>query len=162
MAEAWVGASSSLDMLNRELEALIYAKKAIELEPENGDYWCFLAGLQAKYDLPDDAVVSFEKAIDEGYLLEDVWEDFAQLALTIKNAELSESVIVRGLEIHPDNKLLQVYQSIALYRSNNEDEAFETLAQVLVQDPALIEEFILFYPKGMERQEIQYLIESMK
>ena len=68
-------------MLNRELEALIYAKKAVELEPDNGDYWCFLAGLQAKYDLPDDAVVSFENAIDEGYLLEDVWEDFAQLEL---------------------------------------------------------------------------------
>lgn len=162
LAEAWIGASSSLDMLGRELEALEYAKKAIALENENGDYWCFLAGLQQKYDLPNDSINSFEKSIEHGYLLEDVWEDYAQLALSMGDNELAESVIERGLAMHAENKLLQVYRSILLYRNNDEDQAFETLVQVLVQDPSMIEEFILFYPKGIEKDEIQFLIESMK
>lgn len=162
MAEAWIGASSSLDMLGRELEALEYAKKSIELDADNGDYWCFLAGLQQKYDLPDDAAQSFETAISHGYLLEDLWEDYAQLALTTHNHELAESVIERGLDVHAANNLLQVYRAILLYRLNDEDQAFETLVQALVQDPKMIEDFLYFYPKGMEREEIQFLIGAMK
>ena len=161
MADAWLGASSSLDMLSRELEALEYAKKAIKIDPENGDYWCFMAGLQVKYDLPNESINSFEKAIEHGYLLEDIWEDYAQLCLSIKNDVRATSVVERGLELHQDNKTLQVYRSITLYRSNKEDEGFEILVQVLMQEPKLIEEFIFFYPKGMELDEIQFLIESM-
>ena len=71
MAEAWLGASSSLDLLGRELEALEYGKKAIQADPENGDYWCYLAGLQMKYDLPDDSQISFETAIEKGYVKEE-------------------------------------------------------------------------------------------
>lgn len=162
MAEAWIGASSSLDMLDRELEALEYSKQALAIDENNGDYWCFLAGLEMKYDLPDNALLSFEKAIEKGYLLEDVWEDYAQLCLTLKNQELAKSVIDRGQAIHSENKLLQIYKAILYYRENEEDLGFEILVQTLMQEPKLIEEFILFYPKGMELEEIQFLIESMK
>jgi len=162
MAEAWLGASSSLDLLGRELEALEYGKKAIQADPENGDYWCYLAGLQMKYDFPDDSQISFETAIEKGYLMEDVWEDYAQLCLTVKNNKQAQTVIDRGLDLHEDNKMLQLYKAILLYRQDLEDDGFEILVQVLVQDPTLIEEFILFYPKGMETEEIQFLIESMK
>jgi len=162
MAEGWIGASSSLDMLERELEALEYAKRAVEIDNKNGDYWCFLAGLEMKYDLPYDAVNSFEKAIEMGYLLEDVWEDYAQLCLTLKDQELAKSVVDRGQAIHAENKLLQVYRSIIHYRDREEDMGFELLVQTLMQEPKLIEEFILFYPQAMELEEIQFLIESMK
>ena len=162
MAEAWLGASSSLDLLGRELEALEYAKKAIAADPENGDYWCYYAGLQAKYDLPNESMISFETAIEKGYLMEDVWVDYAQLCLSINNDDKAHSVIERGLSLHEENKTLQVYRAVIMYRQNNEDEGFEILVQVLMQDPLLIEDFILFYPKGMEMEEIQFLIESMK
>ncbi|GAB5539237.1 MAG: hypothetical protein Salg2KO_13400 [Salibacteraceae bacterium] len=162
MAEAWLAASSSLDMLGRELEALEYAKKAVDIDPDNGDYYYFLAGLYAKYDLPDDAINGYEKTIETGYLMEDVWVDYAQLCLSIKNNQLADDVIERGLEQHSDNKLLQVYQSVLHFRNDREDVGFEQLVELLVSDPQLLEEFILFYPKGMETEEIQYLIESLK
>lgn len=162
LAEAWIGASSSLDMLGRELESLEYARRAIKIDSENGDYWCFLAGLQMKYDLPDDSVNSFENAIEFGYTHKDLWEDYAQLCLTLKNNDLCDKVLSRGIALHGDNRLLQVYKSIHHYRNNEEDAGFELLVSVLMQEPALIEEFILYYPKGVELEEIQFLIESMK
>lgn len=162
LAEAWIGASSSLDMLGRELEALEYAKQAIKIDNENGDYWCFLAGLQMKYDLPNESVNSFEKAIEFGYTHQDLWEDYAQLCLTLKNNDLTDSVVSRGTALHGDNRTLQVYKSIHHYRCNEEDAGFELLVNVLMQEPTLIEEFILYYPKGIELEEIQFLIESMK
>jgi len=162
MAEAWIGASSALDMLGRELEALEYAKKAVNLEPENGDYWCFLAGMQVKFDLPDDAIISFEQAIDNGYVFEDLFEDYTQLTLSIKNAELRQSVLERGLDLYPENKLLLIYQSVSHYLNKDEDQGFELLVDVLLQHPELIDQFILYYPKAIEREEIQYLVESMR
>lgn len=162
MAEAWLGASSSLDVLGRELEALEYAKKAIATDSDNGDYWCYLAGLQSKYDLPNDSIVSFETAIEMGYLMEDVWEDYAQLCLELKNDDKAQSIVDRGLSLHEENKTLLVYRAVLMYRQNNENDGFEILVQVIMQDPLLIEEFITFYPKGMEMEEIQFLIESMK
>ncbi len=162
MAEAWLGASSSLDILGREIEALEYAKKAISSDPENGDYWCYYGGLQSKYDLPNEAEISFETAIEKGYLMEDVWVDYTQLCLSLKNDEKAQNIIDRGLSLHEDNISLQLYRAVVLYRQRNEDEGFEVLVQALMQDPLLIEEFILFYPKGMEMEEIQFLIESMK
>ena len=162
MSEAWIGASSSLDTLGRELEALEYARKATELEPENADFWCFLAGLQMKYDLPVESAMSFEKSIACGYRQEDLWEDYAQLCLSMKDTEGAQSVLDRALDHHPDNHLLKVYKSIVHYRNGDEDTGFELLVQTLMQEPMMIEEFILYYPKGMELEEIQFLIESIK
>lgn len=162
MGEAWLGASSSLDMLGRELEAIEYAKSAIEVDKDNGDYWYFLGGLQAKYDLPFEAINCYEEAIEKGYLMEDVWEDYTQLCLTIKQDNTASEVVDRGLVLHEDNIRLKLYKASLLYRNKQEDEGFEILVDVLMQDPTLIEEFIIFYPKGMEMDEIQFLIESMK
>ncbi len=162
MAEAWLAASSSLDMLGRELEALEYAKKAIELEPENEDYHFFIAGLFAKYDLPDDALNAYEKTIEFGYLNEDVWVDYIQLCLSINNDALAKDVVDRALEVHSENHYIKLYEAVLNFRSKNEDEGFEQLVNLLVLKPELIEEFILFYPKGMETEEIQFLIESLK
>jgi tetratricopeptide (TPR) repeat protein len=161
MAEAWIGASSALDELGRELEALEYAKKAIKLDPENGDYHCFLAGLQMKYDLLLESADSFERAIARGYLHEDLWEDYAQLALTMKNYELAGSILHRGLTEYPDNQLLGLYNCIVQYHEGKEEAAFEKLVEILIQEPELIEEFVLFYPKATESKDIQFLIHSL-
>lgn len=162
MAEAWIGASSSLDTLDRELEALEYARKATTLEPENADFWCFLAGLQMKYDLPVESALSFEKSIECGYEQEDLWEDYAQLCLTMKDTEGAASVVNRALFHHPEHHLFNIYKSIVLYRKGDEDAGFELLVSTLMLDPSLIEEFVLYYPKGIELEEIQFLIESIK
>lgn len=162
LAEAWVGASNALDFLDREIEALQYAMKAVEIDDQNGDYWCFLASLQQKYDLPDDAIISYEKAIEFGYKEEDLWEEYAELCLSLKLNIVAESAIERGLEYHPQNLLLQLYKCIMLYRNKREEEGFDLLVSILMQDSKLIEEFILHYPKGIELDEIQYLIDSLK
>ncbi|MEX2595402.1 MAG: tetratricopeptide repeat protein [Salibacteraceae bacterium] len=161
MSEAWIGASNALDELNRELEALEYAKTAIKIEPDNGDFYCFLAGLQMKYDLLLESVESFEKAIELGYIHEDLWEDYCQLAFSIKNFLLSGDILKRGLEAYPENNLLHLYQCIYLYTIGEDEEAFEKLVEVLIKEPELIEEFVNYYPKGIERKNIQFLIESI-
>jgi len=161
MAEAWIGASSSLDDLGREIEALEYANKAVKLEPDNGDYYCFLAGLQMKYDLLIDSAASFEKAIEYGYVEEDLWEDYSQLALTLKNTELIGEVVSKGLDRYPENHLLQLYQCIYRYSIGKDEEAFEKLVELLIQEPALIEEFVLYYPKAVESKDVQFLIQSL-
>lgn len=161
MAEAWIGASSALDELGRELEALEYARKAIQLDLENGDYHCFLAGLQMKYDLLFDSAESFENAVNHGYLHNDLWEDYAQLCLTMKNFERTESVLSRGLTEYPDNPLLNLYQCVLQYHRGEEEKAFEKLVELLIQEPHLIEEFVLYYPKAVESKELQFLIYSL-
>lgn len=162
MAEAWIGASSSLDMLERELEALEYAKRAIEIDNENGDYWCYLAGLQMKYDLHVESAKSFEHAIESGYTEPDLWEDYIQLALSLNDDDLALSIAKRGHDLYPDHTLLRLYQSVAMYRTNQEEKGFEQLVELLITEPSLIQEFILYFPKGIEIQEIQHLIETLK
>lgn len=161
MAEAWIGASSALDELGRELEALEYARKALQLDPENGDYHCFLAGLQMKYDLLVESAESFESAIRFGYLHEDLWEDYAQLSLSMKNYELAHFVLERGLTEFPNNHLLNLYQCIVHYNHGSEEMAFEKLVELLIQEPELIEEFVMYYPKAVESKDIQFLIDSL-
>jgi len=161
MAEAWIGASSSMDELGREIEALEYANKALKIEPTNGDYYCFLAGLQMKYDLLIDSAASFEKAIENDYIEEDLWEDYSQLALTLKNNDLIGEVVHKGLEHYPDNNLLMLYQCIYRYSIGKDEEAFEKLVELLIQEPALIEEFVLYYPKAVESKDVQFLIQSL-
>lgn len=161
MAEAWVGAASALDELNRELEALEYAKKALVIDETNGDYHCFLAGLQMKYDLLDESAESFEKAIEHGYIEPDLWEDYCQLALSMKNYTLAERIIERGLHLFPDHDLLHLYKTIYLYTQGKDEEAFELLVEVLIQEPSLIEEFVLYYPKAVESQDIRFLINAL-
>lgn len=161
MAEAWIGASSALDELNRELEALEYAKNALHLDPENGDYHCFLAGLQMKYDLLIESADSFEKAITNGYIHEDLWEDYTQLSLSMKNYDLARSIIDRGLTTFPNNHLLSLYECIVQYQKGDEEIAFEKLVELLIQEPELIEEFVMYYPKAVESKDIQFLIHSL-
>ena len=161
MAEAWIGASSALDELNRELEALEYAKKAIKLDKENGDYHCFLAGLQMKYDLLIDSADSFEKAISFGYKEADLWEDYCQLSFALKNYDLSRDILRRALHLYPENRLLQLYESICLYADGKDEQAFEQLVEILIQEPSLLEEFVFYYPKGMESKDIQFLVEAL-
>lgn len=161
MAEAWIGASSSLDELGRELEALEYAKRALKLDPDNGDYHCFLAGLQMKYDLLVESVDSFELAIENGYMHEDLWEDYAQLSLTLRNYDLTRSVIDRGRKNFPENQLLSLYDCIVQYQFGEEEQAFENLVELLIQAPELIEEFVMYYPKAVESKDIQFLIHSL-
>lgn len=162
MAEAWIGASSSLDMLNRDLEALEYAKKAILIDPENGEFWNYQAGLQAKYKLHDEAYNSFEKAIEFDYEEPELWERYIQMCLELGNLSSSLDNCERALAEFPENLRIQLYKAVSLYLLKKEDEAFELLVSVLLQDKNLIEEFILLYPKGIELDEIQYLIDSIE
>jgi len=112
--------------------------------------------------LPDDSIISFEKAIDLGYIEEDLWEEYSELCLKLKMNVIAESAIERGLEHFPNNLLLQLYQVIIMYRNKKEDKAFDQLVNILIQDPTLIEEFLVHYPKGVEIEKIQFLIESLK
>lgn len=161
MDEAWIGASSALDQLGRELEALEYAKKAIELDPENGDYHCYLAGLQMKYDLLVESAESFEKAMLLGYLEEDLFEDYCQLAYSLDQYDLSIQIVDEGLRLFPKNEFLQLFQCINLYAQGQDEVAFEKLVEVLIAKPALIEEFVMYYPKAMEIKEILFLIDAL-
>jgi len=92
---------------------------------------------------------------------EDLWEDYSQLALTLKNTELIGEVVSKGLDRYPENHLLQLYQCIYRYSIGKDEEAFEKLVELLIQEPALIEEFVLYYPKAVESKDVQFLIQSL-
>jgi len=162
MAESWIGASNALDMLGRELEALEYAKKAIQLDPDNEDYWCYQAGLQQKYNLPVESSISYEKGIELGGQEAQMFEDYASLALSMKDEKLLHKILQQGLELHTNNELLRLYESIHYYLTGKEDIAFEKLVEVLIKNSSLINEFLIHFPQGMEFNEIQFLVESLQ
>ena len=65
-SDAWYAIALILDFQSRDMEALHYMKKALELNKDNVDYWFTYAEIQEKIGFIEEAEIAYKKVIEAG------------------------------------------------------------------------------------------------
>jgi len=106
------------------------------------------------YDVLGDeqkAVPYYEKAINLGLSSEELEGALLKLGSTYRSLgqyEKSKETFVKGIELYPNNKALQVFYSMTLYNLKQPAQAIKLLLDVLLQTTN--DEEILGYKKAIE------------
>lgn len=142
-------------MKNESNELLL---KLVEKYPSNASIlyqcaWSFdILGEEAK------AVAFYEKAIDLGLPNNEMEGAIIGLGSTYRalgDYEKSKRVFIRGIELFPNNKAIQVFYAITLYNLSDHSNATELLLEVLLEtteDKQILEyeRALKFYSKHLD------------
>ncbi|WP_427138809.1 tetratricopeptide repeat protein [Psychrobacillus psychrodurans] len=142
-------------MKNESNELLL---KLVEKYPSNASIfyqcaWSFdILGEETK------AVAFYEKAIDLGLPNDEMEGAIIGLGSTYRalgDYEKSKRVFIRGIELFPNNKAIQVFYAITLYNLSDHSNATELLLEVLLEtteDKQILEyeRALKFYSKHLD------------
>ncbi|WP_117149131.1 tetratricopeptide repeat protein [Paraliobacillus zengyii] len=126
-------------------------KKLVKEFPDNASItyhcaWSFdLLGEESK------AVPFYENAINLGLSSEELEGAILKLGSTYRTLgeyQKSENTFVRGIDLFPNNKAIQVFYAMTLYNLKNQEKAMELLIKVLINTTN--DEEIISYKKAID------------
>ncbi len=159
--EAWVESAMVLDSLDKTLEGLHCMKKALELDPENPDYWYISGQFYWKVELLADAAVAYQHLISLGVTEPKIWIEYAELQLEQGETKSALDTLYDGLEAHPEDAELHFIAAGFFFANDFQQEGklILTLALELQKDGL----HILFenFPQLSEDQMIKNFVKSI-
>ena len=116
-------------------DALDYAEKVVELEPESGPGWRVLGNVHAELGLVEDAVSAYRRAIVLDH--RDAWTMNNLGLLMIREGRYEEALppLARATELRPDVAVFQNNLGVALERTGHPVEAVVAFRAALDADP---------------------------
>jgi len=83
--------------------ALSALRKAIEIQPENGDLWSDLGYVYLGMDRAEEAVFSFKEALDLYFPFEEAWRGLGRAYSKLGRTRVAERALKKATEIAPSN-----------------------------------------------------------
>ena len=157
-----MGIAIVLDAQEKTSEGLHYAKKAVELDKTNAEYWYIYGELQQKMQFYEDAELSFKKVIELDPDNAEIWLDYANLLFEQENKNGSLEVLAEGIKHHPQNAELHYRISACLMSIGQKQEALSFLQSALKLNYEKHNELFEYLPQLKENTSITDLIESYK
>jgi tetratricopeptide (TPR) repeat protein len=133
--EAWVESAMILDALDKTLEGVHCMKKAIELDPENPDYWYISAQFYWKVGLLGEAGLAYKQLLSLGVIESKIWLEFTELLIEQDETELALDNLYNGLEAHPEDAEMHYIAAGFFFANEFAKEGKLLLALALELDP---------------------------
>lgn len=145
-AEAWVGRGIVSSVLEFNVRAIHELKRALEIDPDNGEYWRDLGGVYEKDDnLQAEAMEAYEKAL----LLDPEDEDIIIDYLTFL-ANKSIDLVDRAIELNPYlemNNAAKLARCYAYWNEGNSLASLMLFEEVVEDDPIFAKKIFYYFPE---------------
>lgn len=102
-----------------------YHKISLALEPDNPKSLCDIASIERQKGNFQGAKVLYEKIFSLGKENEFVYANMGILYLFLHDIQKGKEYLEKALEINPDNKVINFYNSFALFKSGDFSNAFK-------------------------------------
>jgi tetratricopeptide (TPR) repeat protein len=160
--EGWFGAGMVYMRQNRIQEAITYILKAIEFDNNNLDYWINLGYANEDAGLIEEAVkcYGFVTRADASDL--DGWN--ALTGLLMKEGDFNQALnfLRQAYVNHPSEARIKVRMAICNLKLGEEHLAAMFLQEGLEVEPALVNEFLFYFPEGSYYRDIERIIHKFK
>jgi tetratricopeptide (TPR) repeat protein len=133
-ADGWLAIGICLDSLNRLTEGIHYIKKAIEINPNEAEYWYVFAEVQQKLGFQEEAALAYQRVIELEYPDYDVWLDYSKLMHESGYFTEALEVIQEGIKNFPDVPALYYRLGVLLLESGNKQDAMSVFSNALQLD----------------------------
>ena len=158
LSEAYVGYGISRNMLCNDGEGIKYLIKAINLKPNEGEYWHILALSYSKSGDFEKAVHSFEKSIELDKTNKITWLDFIDFLKENFEFESGYSLIERGYSIFPKDEELSIRKTAFLLELGRKNHAQDSLKLLLTKDKSFMNKMVKYYPKIEQVDELKDIL----
>ena len=126
--------------------ALDLIAKAKALDPENYDFWLGLAKVKYELNNADEAIDAYHQAISLNPDEPDAYLGIAEILLYQDRLDDVELFYNRIALKFPNIPMLKVIRAAALYMSNKQTEALDTLRMAKMMDPLSVTDFLSIVP----------------
>ena len=151
-----------LDAMNRLTEGIHYIKKAIEINPNEAEYWYVFAEIQQKLGFQEEAAQAYQRVIELDYPDYDVWLDYARLLDEAGYYKDCIETLTEGIKYFPDVAELYYRFGIIMMETGKKQEAFENFSKALQLDYGKHNEIFEYCPALKYNDEVLQLINSFK
>jgi tetratricopeptide (TPR) repeat protein len=160
--EGWFGAGMIYMRQNRIQEAITYMLKAIEFDNNNLDYWINLGYANEDAGLIEEAVkcYGFVTRADASDL--DGWTALTGLLMKEGDYDLALKFLREAYVHHPSEASIKIKMAVCHLKIDEEGLAALFLQEGLELDPALVNEFLYYFPKGSCNRDIERIIKRYK
>jgi tetratricopeptide (TPR) repeat protein len=159
--EAWVESAMVLDALDKTLEAIHCMKKAIELDPENPDYWYISAQFYWKVGLGGDAGLAYRHLLSLGVIEPNIWLEYTELLIEQDETEMALDNLYNGLEAHPEDAEMHYIAAGFFFANEFAKEGKLLLALAMELDPENKQIIFENFPQLSEDKMILDFIKSI-
>lgn len=160
--EGWFGAGMIYTRLNKQQEAITYILKAIEFDNKNLDYWINLGYANEDVGLIEEAVkcYGFVTRADPADL--DGWTALTSLLMKEGVYDQALNFLREAFIHHPNEAGIKIKMAVCHLKLGEEKLAVPFLLEGLEKDPALVTQFIYYFPVGSHNLEIDRIIQKFK
>ncbi|MFT6746290.1 MAG: tetratricopeptide (TPR) repeat protein [Glaciecola sp.] len=157
-SDAWLGKAIALDHMNESMDAYKCAKKALEINDKEPDYWFTCAELQEKLGLVEEALDSMEKAIKLDQ--EDVGLMIHYVQLIYRNMDILSTfeIVNEALAVFPSQAKLHYFKTGLCLCSGQYKEAYKHLETGLTFDVNAHQFLFDNFPEAKKNQNILEII----
>lgn len=129
------------------LEAVHYAKKALELDPENIEYLILNADVLKRAGQLDEAEMLYEKLLENGQIDPFVFMDYAELLFDMCEFEKGMDLLYQGVQLNPDSAEIHLRLAGYLFTIEEADEAAIYFQKGLRINPDKERVFFILFPQ---------------
>jgi tetratricopeptide (TPR) repeat protein len=155
--EGWYGVGVCLDAQEKWFEAIHFLRKAIQLNPENYEYWLAVAQAEAQIGNVVSSLEAYEKASELEPHCPDIWMNWSLLLYDQGDYLKAADLALEGIEETPENADLHYYAAAYLINAGRYKEAFQYLENALILDFEKHTMLFEFFPQ-LETQKALYKI----
>jgi tetratricopeptide (TPR) repeat protein len=151
-----------LDSLNRLTEGIHYIKKAIEINPNEAEYWYVFAEVQQKLGFQEEAALAYQRVIELEYPDFDVWLDYSKLMHEAGYFTEALEVVQEGIKHFPDVSALHYRLGVLLLESGHKQDGMAVIENALQMDYKDHETIFEYAPILENNKELLQLINQYK
>ncbi len=156
--EAWMERALILETIGRPHEAVSHLKKALELDPDNPDYWYITAQFYKRNKYLDEAERSFQQLIELGCVEMEIWIEYTDLLLDLHQTDQAIEALYSGIDHNPDSAELHYLAAGILFSMDEEVHAFDCLRAALKLNFEKHSTLLDNFPDLKERSEVKDII----
>jgi tetratricopeptide (TPR) repeat protein len=142
-----MGLGAVYEELGKYPKALLYIKKAVDVESINSEFWYILGDLQHKLMLDEEALQSYGKVCELDPSHPDIWLDISEVYFLNDSFETAISALQKGMEHQPGNYSHHYRMATYLFHNNQIKESLMLFGQALSEAPEKSHELFDFYPE---------------
>ena len=160
--DPYIGMAVVLEFQGRLLEAINFAQKGVNLEPNNSDFIYILAEMQHRHGLLEEAQSNYEKVFELDPTNEDVWLDYTEVLFDQDYREEAITVLKEAIIVFAKNVEYKYRLVAYLYKIGHIKEAFEQLENALTLDFEKHNSLFDYFPPLKESKTVIGIIDNYR
>jgi tetratricopeptide (TPR) repeat protein len=136
-----------MDLMNKTIDAIPFVERAIEIEPENPDYYLFHIEFLKKLNRLDEAEAIAESIMGRFQENEDLWLDYSDIYFHRGEFDRALSIIQTGWQHCPQSNELGFRQVAYLMQAGKKNDPEELLFRMSMRHPEGLNDLEEYFPE---------------